>query len=76
LNKDTWVEITDAKGAKLYKRTARAGENLSLSGTAPFKFIVRHPGAITLEYQNKVVDLSSHKGDRSARFTLSPEGIQ
>jgi cytoskeleton protein RodZ len=74
-NAESWVEISDGTGAKLYSRTARAGENLALTGTPPFKFVLGRSDAVKLEYQDKTVDLSSYRG-RVARFNLSPEGIQ
>ncbi len=71
---DSWTEVSDANNTKLYGRTARAGETVSLSGEPPFEIVFGRVGEVELEYMGETVDLGRYRG--VARFSLGPEGIR
>jgi len=71
---DCWLEIGDASGKTLFSGMKKGGETLNVKGTAPYKLKIGAPGAVTIQFQGKPVDMSRFvKSSRVARFTLAAE---
>lgn len=70
LNADSWVEVFDARGERLFMSLARAGEVLSLSGTAPFSVLLGYAQGVAVEFNGRSFDPAPYSRSGIARFTL------
>jgi len=66
---DAWVEVTDATNQRV-RRLARAGESTRISGTPPYRLVVGNAVHVSLQYNNRSVDLKPFIGEKVARLTL------
>lgn len=66
---DAWVEVTDATNQRV-RRLARAGESTRIEGTPPYKLVVGNAIHVSLQYNNRTVDLRPFIGEKVARLTL------
>lgn len=66
----SWVQVTDAKGATLVSRLVEAGETVGLDGTPPFKLTIGNAGATQVVYRGRTVELAPYIRDNVARFEL------
>ena len=67
---DCWVQIKDANGKTLISGTRKSGQNVELSGKAPFKVILGAPEGVTMTFASEPVDLSRYTSGKVARFSL------
>lgn len=67
---DSWVEITDAEGRKLFFNLARAGTRHSMQGVPPYKFILGNAKGVTLLYNGEPFDTTPYERKGVARFSL------
>ncbi len=67
---DSWVEVNDAKGKRLYVNMARAGQTKTVEGEAPFKVLLGNAPAVTVEFNGELYNQSKHNRKGVARFTL------
>lgn len=70
LSSDSWIEIFDANGEKVFVNLARAGETHLLQGTAPFSVILGFAQGVTLSLNGKQFDPAPYSRAGVARFTL------
>lgn len=66
----SWIEVRDAKGAKLLSRHVRAGEEIALDGTAPFSLRIGNAPGVQLSYKGQAVDLGPMTRNNVARVEL------
>jgi cytoskeleton protein RodZ len=57
---ECWVEIEDGQGDSIYGDLNRAGDELVVSGIAPFEVLFGKAPAVTLEYNGEPIDLAPH----------------
>jgi cytoskeleton protein RodZ len=67
---DSWVEITDSTGRRLFYAMGKAGETSTLLGTAPFSILLGYSPGVSLEYNGKIIDQSPYVRQDVARFKL------
>jgi len=67
---ESWVEVTDAKGVVVLRRTLAAGEAASASGTLPLTAIVGRVDATQVQVRGRPFDLSAVSKDNVARFEV------
>lgn len=67
---DSWVEVTDARGARLIYRLAKAGMSHTVTGAAPFEVQLGYVPGVEIFYNGVPYDLSRYAGRRSARFRI------
>lgn len=70
LSADSWIEIFDAAGEKVYVSLARSGDVLSLSGTAPFSVLLGFAQGVSIELNGRPFDPAPYSRSGIARFTL------
>jgi len=56
---DSWCEIQDSTGKRLYYQLLNRGEEIELNGVAPFMVFLGNAPKIRLEINNKIVDFES-----------------
>lgn len=72
---DSWIEVYDAQGKRLYFDLARAPETLSLAGTAPLRVLLGYADGVAVEVDGRALEVpASVLRGRSASFILAPGG--
>jgi len=66
----SWIEVTDGRGAALISRLVEPGEAIGLDGTPPFKLKIGNAEATQVVFRGKPVDLTRYVRDNVARFEL------
>ena len=66
----SWIEVTDARGAALISRLVEPGETVGLDGTPPFRLKIGNAGATHVVFRGKPVELTPYVRDNVARFEL------
>lgn len=66
----SWIEVTDARGAALISRLVEPGEAVGLDGTPPFRLKIGNAGATQVVFRGKPVELTPYVRDNVARFEL------
>jgi len=67
---ESWVEVTDAKGTVVLRRTLTAGEVAGASGVLPMAAVVGRADATQVQVRGKAFDLSAVARDNVARFEV------
>ncbi|HHP0451231.1 TPA: cytoskeleton protein RodZ [Vibrio harveyi] len=67
---DCWIQVKDANGKTLVSGTRKPGQDVELTGKAPFKVILGAPEGVTMTFASEPVDLSGYTSGKVARFTL------
>lgn len=68
--KTTWIEITGSNGRTLLQRTLQAGETVSFSAGGPFGVVVGRADAIEVQVRGQAFDITPHKRNNVARFSV------
>jgi cytoskeleton protein RodZ len=67
---DSWVEVTDAKGTVVLRRTLAAGELVGASGVLPLAAVVGRADSTQVEVRGQAFDLSVLAKNNVARFEV------
>ena len=67
---DSWVDISDAAGVRLFRDLARAGKKIEVSGDLPFKLHLGNAPGLTLELNGSPFAIKDYRDDNSVRFVL------
>ncbi|EGQ9247880.1 helix-turn-helix domain-containing protein [Vibrio parahaemolyticus] len=67
---DCWIQVKDTNGRTLVSGTQKPGQDVELTGKAPFKVILGAPEGVTMTFASEPVDLSGYTSGKVARFTL------
>ncbi len=70
---DSWCEIQDSTGKRLYYQLLNTGEEVELSGVAPFIVFLGNAPKIRVEVNNKIVDFENliNKSSNIASLKIS-----
>lgn len=67
---DSWVEIEDGRGQRLFMDLARAGQTRIVEGQPPFEILLGNAAAVSLKYNGEVYQHAGQNRNGVARFTL------
>jgi cytoskeleton protein RodZ len=67
---ESWVEVTDARGTVVLRRTLTAGEVAGASGVLPLAAVVGKADVTQVQVRGQTFDLSSVARDNVARFEV------
>lgn len=67
---ESWVEVTDAKGVVVLRRTLAAGEAAGASGALPLAAVVGRVDATQVQVRGRPFDLGPVSKDNVARFEV------
>jgi len=67
---ESWVEVTDAKGAVVLRRTLAAGEVAGASGVLPLRAVVGRADTTQVQVRGQALDLRALTRDNVARFEV------
>ncbi len=72
---DSWVEIYDAHGKRLYFDLARAPGTFSVAGSAPLRVLIGYVDGVAIEADGRVIEVpGSVRRGRSAHFVIAADG--
>lgn len=69
-NQETWVNVLDANGRKVYSKTIFAGSRESIDVTPPVNITVGNAGATSMSFNGKPVELAPHSRNNVAHIKL------
>lgn len=70
VRRDSWIEVYDREGERLYYSTARAGDAIDLRAAEPLKVLLGFAAGVQVEYNGQSFDPSPHTARGLARFSL------
>jgi len=70
LTAESWVEVYDILGERLYRGLAKPGEKISIIGTAPLSVKLGNARAVSVNFNGKAFDTSEYTRAGVARFLL------
>ncbi|MEO8016608.1 MAG: RodZ domain-containing protein [Pseudomonadota bacterium] len=75
LSNDSWVEVYDARGERLFYDVASAGSVQSVSGRGPLRVVLGNASAVTVEVDGKAREIPAAAADgEGARFVVNRSG--
>jgi cytoskeleton protein RodZ len=75
LTNDSWVEVYDSRGARLFYDVATAGSVQSMSGSAPLRVVLENAAGVSVEVDGQVRDIPANAVDgERARFVINRSG--
>lgn len=66
----SWIEVRDAKGAKLLSRHVTAGETIGVDGTPPMAVKIGNAAGVQLTYRGSPIELAAFTHNNVARLEL------
>lgn len=73
---NSWVEVNDASGKRLYAEMLHAGDTLQLQGQTPLQVLLGDARHVKVNLNSAPLDISSSiRSDFTARLTMSSAGI-
>ncbi len=68
---DSWVDVRDGAGIRLYRDLARAGRRIDVSGQLPFSLHLGNAPGLELQLNGEPIAIKRFRSDNSARLTLA-----
>ena len=73
LIKSSWIEVYDANNNKLFLGMAKAGEEVNLTGTAPFNVLLGYSPAVQVTFNGEPFNAEPFSNAGIARFKLEAQ---
>ena len=73
LTGDSWIEIYDKEGNRLFLDLARGGKNYIINGNSPFDILLGAANEVSIEFNGSSVNIEPYIKFGIARFTLPEE---
>lgn len=67
---ESWLEVTDGSGERIYMDFVHGGESVTLTGQAPFEVLLGYAPGVTVEFQGRIIDTERFTRAGVARFSL------
>ncbi len=75
LTNDSWVEVYDARGERLFYDVASAGSVQSVSGRGPLRVVLGNAAGVTVEVDGRAREIPASAIDgEGARFVVNRGG--
>ena len=72
---DSWAEVYDAAGQRLFYDVGSASSAHTVRGTTPMRVVLGNASGVTLEFNGRPASVpSAVKPDGSVRFTINAHG--
>jgi cytoskeleton protein RodZ len=69
-NGESWLEVSDVAGKRLYFGMLKSGQRIGLTGTPPYDLVIGNAPAVAVMFRGGEVDVRSHAVNGVARFSL------
>ena len=73
LRGDSWIEIYDREGNRLFLDLARSGKNYIINGDSPFDILLGAANEVSVEFNGSLVNIEPYIRYGIARYTLPTE---
>lgn len=73
LIKNSWIEVYDSANNKLYLGMAKAGEEVNLTGMAPFNVLLGYSQGVQVTFNGEPFNAEPFSNSGIARFKLEPQ---
>ena len=73
VHQDSWIDLSDSEGNRLYRNLARAGKKIDASGILPFALHVGNAPGLSLVLNGEPFAIERYRADNSARLTLAAQ---
>lgn len=70
LSNDSWIEITDGNGERLFFNLGKAGQTIEVSGPPPLRVLLGYAVGMEARHNGQPFDLAPHTRNGVARFVL------
>ncbi len=70
VQRSAWVEVVDATGSAVLRRTLNAGEQVSVAGKPVMRVVVGNAGAVQVKVRGQELDVKALAQDNVARFEV------
>jgi cytoskeleton protein RodZ len=75
LANDSWIEVYDSTGKKLFYDVASAGSVQTVSGKGPLRVVLGNAAGVTVEVDGQAREIPANAGDgEGARFVVNRSG--
>ena len=74
ITKDSWIEVYDSGNNKLYLGLAKSGEELDITGVAPFNVLLGYSPGVEVTFNGSKFDPEPFSNAGIAKFILSKPG--
>jgi cytoskeleton protein RodZ len=71
---ESWAEVYDAEGSRLYWDLGQGGQGRTVSGIPPFTIILGNPALVSLAYEGKALVLPAPRFGTTLHATLDGNG--
>ena len=69
---ESWIEVSDASGATVFRRTLAKGEAAEVAGTLPLRVVIGRADVTDVQVRGRAFDLSTVAKENVARFEVNP----
>ena len=74
ITRDSWIEVYDSGNNRLYLGLAKTGEELDISGVAPFNILLGYSKGVGVTFNGNKFDPEPYSKSGIAKFVLSKPG--
>jgi cytoskeleton protein RodZ len=71
---ESWLEVYDAEGTRLYWDLGRSGDAPAVSGVPPFRITIGNPALVSLAYDGRALALPALRAGTTLHATLDGSG--
>ncbi len=71
---ESWIEILDSTGKKLFFNLAAPNRELDLEGIPPFKILIGNSSGVVVKYNQVDQDISAFSNEGVSRFSINQNG--
>ncbi|HTT07202.1 MAG TPA: RodZ domain-containing protein [Gammaproteobacteria bacterium] len=71
---DSWIDVSDNTGARLYYNVAHNGDHITAQGALPYRVRIGRMSGVRLNFRGAPLDVSDYTHDGVARFKLTDQG--
>lgn len=69
-NGESWLEVSDVAGKRLYFGMLKPGQQIGVTGTPPYDLVIGNATAVDARFRGAAVDVRGHAVNGVARFSL------
>jgi cytoskeleton protein RodZ len=71
---DSWAEVYDATGQRLFYDVGAASSAHTVKGTAPMRVVLGNGAGVALEFNGRAAQVPAASADGSVRFIINAHG--
>lgn len=72
---DSWIQVQDVNGERLYYNIVRAGNQIEIQGRRPYSLVIGNARSVSLLFEGQAVDLEGIAEEGVARLRLGQDRL-